>query len=157
MCQGMARYGRQAGGDLGLLQRSVVAGIAATRLVRAWKFEVIGERPREALLDWLDKPVMRQPVAGHSYALDEVDARRTAVKEWFGELVDCPHCLGVHLSIVCAVALRHRRLRPVIEGLAGAMVLSAITQWFPGFDMQESFPALRIRVMGDETAERREP
>lgn len=138
--------------------RTVIAALAATRLVRAWKYEVIGERPRYALLDWLDKPVMRQlPVAGHSRATDEVNVPATAVKEWAAELVDCPHCLGVYVSIACVLAQRFKPTRPIVEGLAAAMILSIIVQWYPGFDFDESFPAMRIRVIGDEKAETREP
>lgn len=138
--------------------RTVIAGLAATRLVRAWRYEVVGEKPREALLGWLSKPVMRQlPVAGHSRATDEVNVKATAVKEWAHELFDCPHCLGTWIAIGCSFGLGSRRLRPVIEGLAGAMVLSMIVQWFPGFDFEESFPAARIRLLGDEKAETREP
>jgi len=130
--------------------RYLVAGLAATRLVRAWKYEEVGERPREKVLGWLERPVLRKQS-------DEVDVRATAVKEWFHELLDCPHCLGVYLSIGCSLALGNRRTRPIVEGLAAAMILSLIVQWMPGFDFEESYPAVRLRVMGDETAERREP
>lgn len=134
--------------------RTVVAALAATRLVRAWRYEVIGERPRTALLEWLDKPVLRPVAPGHP---DELNIRATAAKEWAGELVDCPHCLGTWIAIGCSIGLGQRRLRPVIEGLAAAMILSMIVQWFPGFDFEESFPAARIRLIGDEKAETREP
>ena len=141
-----------------MIGRAVVAGLAATRLVRAWKYEAIGEFPRAALLDWLNKPVMTKPaVAGMSRGTDQVDVRRTAVKEWAAELFDCPHCFGTWIAVGCALGLGNRRLRPVVQGLAGAMVLSIIVQWMPGFDFDESYPAVRVRVMGDETAEAREP
>lgn len=135
----------------------VTAALAATRLVRAWKYEQIGEAPREKVLDWLDRPVMKQQVKGQSRALDEVNIRATAAKEWLGYLLDCPHCLSVHLSIACILGLRFRLTRPVVQGLAAAMIASLIVQWMPGLDLEESFPAIRVRVMGDETAEKREP
>lgn len=133
---------------------TVVAALAATRLVRAWKYEVIGEQPRAALLKWLDKPVMLDIPPGHP---EQVNVKATAAKEWAAELVDCPHCLGTWIAIGCSIGLRQRQLRPVIEGLAAAMILSMIVQWYPGFDFKESFPAVRIRLIGDEKAETREP
>jgi hypothetical protein len=140
-------------------RRVIIAGLAATRLVRAWKYEAIGERPREAVIDWLERPVMKRDpfVAGQSHSTDEIAIRPTAVKEWVGELVDCPHCLGFWLTVACVYGLRRRRLAPIIEALAGSLILSMIVQWFPGFDMEQSFPAVRVRVIGDETAEQAEP
>jgi len=136
------------------LQRTIIAGLAGTRLVRAWRYEEVGEKPRKALLDWLDRPVWRTVQPGHP---DELNIRATAAKEWAAELFDCPHCLGAHLSIACAIALRYKRTRPIVEGLAAAMILSIIVQWMPGFDFEESFPAIRVRMMGDEEAEKKQP
>lgn len=136
------------------LQRTIIAGLAGTRLVRAWRYEEVGEKPREAIMAWLDRPVWQQIAPGHP---DEINIRRTAAKEWFAELLDCPHCFGFWLTVGCALGYRNRLARPVIEALAGAMVLSTIVQWLPGFDFEETFPALRVRVMGDQEAETKEP
>lgn len=127
------------------LRRTIVAGLAATRLVRAWKYEEVGEKPREALLGWLDKPVMRRDpfVRGAS---DQVSVRATMVKQWAHELFDCPHCFGFWLTLACSSLQRDRRARVLIEALAGSMILSSIVQWYPGFDFEEPDPPDPVEV-----------
>lgn len=120
------------------LQRTIVAGLAATRLVRAWRYEEIGEKPREAVLGWLAKPVL---VDG-----DRVGLRATIIKEWLHELLDCPHCFGFWLTLACSTLHRDRRGRILVEALAGSMVLSTIAQWFPGFDFTEPDPPDPVEV-----------
>lgn len=122
-----------------MIERVIVAGLGATRLVRAWKYEEIGEAPREAALGWLAKPVT---APGGS----RVNVRATKAKEWAGDLLDCPHCFGFWLTVVCVVMLRFRSSRWLVEALAGAALLSAVVQWYPGFDFEEPDPADPITV-----------
>lgn len=116
--------------------RTVIGGLAATRLVRAWKFEQIGEAPSAKIIAWLDEPVTRGT---------RVIMRPTMLKQWVKDLLECPHCLGFWLTVMCVVALRHRPARWFIEGLAGSMILSTIVQWYPGFSYEEPEPKT-IRV-----------
>jgi len=129
------------------MKRMIVAGLAATRLVRAWNYELIGEKPREAALRWLAKPVYTPlPPTGMSRATDQVNVRATLTKEWVSNLLECPHCLGFWLTLGCAAVYPSRRGRIVVDALAGAMILSAIVQWFPGFDFEEPPPPDPVEV-----------
>lgn len=112
-----------------MIEESVIAGLAATRAVRAWRYETIGEKPREAVMAVLARPVMHRN--------GTVNVRATMTKEWLAELLDCPHCLGFWTTVVSVVALRSRHLRPLVLAFAGSMILSAMVQWYPGFSFEE--------------------
>lgn len=127
------------------LERTVIAGLAATRLIRAWKFEQVGEKPYRFVQDWAHTPVL---IAGTS----EVNVRATVAREWVGDLAECPHCAGFWLSVLCAIGYRVRPLRPLIEGVAGAMILSTFVQWFPGFSFEEPDPPDPTHVVLDTEA-----
>lgn len=131
------------------LTRTIVAGLAGTRLIRAWHYEAIGEKPREAVLEWADRPVM---FPGRNGPTDEVDTRATARREWLGDLLDCPHCAGVWVTVLCSLGLRWRWARPIIEGLAGSMILSIFVQWYPGYDFTEPEVKPQHVVIDDETS-----
>lgn len=104
----------------------VVASLAAHRAARLVAVDQISAPLRDKLGDWLDKPVMRRlPVAGHSRATDEVNVRATAVKEFAGELLECPHCLGVWFSTVALGAYTVARRRN-LHWLAFAVEAAAV-------------------------------
>jgi hypothetical protein len=126
-----------------VLARTLIAAVGATRLVRAWNYEVVGEAPREALLAKLSEPVV------DDHGLVDVDATRR--REWLKELAECPHCHGFWVTLTFVVAYRWRLARPLIEGLAGAMLLSWFVQWYPGFDFSEPDPPeLRVLTSDEE-------
>lgn len=113
-----------------MIQTVIVAGLAGTRLVRAWMYEQIGEPVREPLEEWLAKPVFVDDT-------DIVDGSRTNAKAWGLDLVTCPHCVGVYFTIGCVLALRFGVTRPLVLGLAGATIVSAFADHYPGFKPEE--------------------
>jgi len=111
-----------------MIQTVIVAGLAGTRLVRAWMYEQIGEPVREPLEDWLAKPVF---VVGEP---DIIDGPRMNAKAWALDLITCPHCVGVWFTVGCVLALRFRVTRPLVLGLAGATIVSAFADHYPRFN-----------------------
>jgi hypothetical protein len=103
----------------------VVVALAATRLIRAWKHEAIGEAPYTAVQVWAGTPVLDGNV---------VDVPATRRRIWVGDLFACPHCLGVWVAVALSVAWRIRPARVVIAGLASSMLLSMLVDHYPGFD-----------------------
>lgn len=108
------------------MMRVVVVALAATRLVRAWKYEQIGEAPYTTVQLWAATPVLDGNI---------VDVAATRRRVWIGDLFACPHCLGVWVSV--ALSVLYRPLRPVIVGLASAALLSAIVDHYPQFDFAD--------------------
>lgn len=107
--------------------RLIVAGLAATRLVRAYMFEEIGEPVSERVEKYLDTPVIRNR---------QIDMRAMSIKGWAKDLVTCPHCLGFWATFAFVIGYRFRPARAVIEALAGAMILSAIVDLYPDFELE---------------------
>ncbi len=106
----------------------VLSALAATRLMRAWLFEQVGEPFREPLVEWLEQPVIDNGV---------VDLRATSAKNWAYDLVTCPHCLGFWTTFVFILAWPFRPARRLIEALAGAMLLSWFVDTYPAFNPDE--------------------
>lgn len=101
------------------LAQTTICGLAATRLVRAWRYERIGEEPRRRAIEFLDR---------------NTNARR----EWVKYLLECPHCFGFWLTLAVTLLWRLRLARPLIEALAGAVIVSAFADHYPQFDFGES-------------------
>jgi hypothetical protein len=110
------------------LERVVIIGLAGTRLVRAWRFERIGEPYREKATEWL----MREA------SEDAPPSRKQARREWAEYLLNCPHCFGFWLTLSVAVLWRFRPARLVIEALAGAVIVSAFADHYPNFDLEDA-------------------
>lgn len=107
---------------MSLLSRVIVAGLAGERLRRAWQDEVIGEPLRKLIGQWATtSPITDDPKA---------DRRAAATRDFVYELTGCPHCLGFWLTLAAAVGLRTRIARPIIEALAGAVILSAFVHHY---------------------------
>lgn len=112
--------------------------------MRAYFYEDIGKVPRERMQAWADAVPMKPGT--DELDVDALTSKRWGLRIWLGELTSCPHCLGTYVSIGSVFALRYRWLRPILEGLAGAMILSVFVQWFPGFDFEEPDPADPVEV-----------
>lgn len=117
-----------------MIQTVIVAGLAGTRLVRAWLYEDIGEPFRDPLEDWSEK-VNYEQVDG---ALIVTDGRSMLMfKSWVNGLITCPHCLGAHFAFWCVIGLRYKITRPLVLGLAAATVLSAFADHYPQFKPEQ--------------------
>lgn len=114
----------------------IVAGLASTRLVRAWFHETIGEWPKAQIDTWSgrDASIEVDPDTGEVTVQDA----KSVAHGYIGELFDCPHCLGFWFTVGCVIALRNRVTRPLVLGLAGAVITSAFVEHYPGFDPDES-------------------
>lgn len=101
-----------------MIKRVVVCGLAATRLVRAWRYERIGRPWLKSLMGYLE----RKP---------------SARRDWLEYLITCPHCLGFWFTLLVTLFWRVRIARPLIEALAGAMIVSAFADHYPQFNFDE--------------------
>lgn len=100
----------------------LVPFLAAYRLVRAWFWEEIGEKPRIALEDWLQQPVTRG---------DQVLVHPTYVKGWGYKLITCPYCLGFWISLTMVVLHRLPFTRRLVQALAAATLVCVALDWYP--------------------------
>lgn len=100
----------------------IVTALAAYRLVRAWFWEEIGEKPRQAAEEWLSQPVV---VEG------EVWVEETYVKGWLYKLITCPYCLGFWICLGVVVARRVPFARRVVDALAAATIVAVALDWYP--------------------------
>lgn len=105
----------------------LVPFLAAYRLVRAWFWEEIGEKPRVALEDFLEKPVMTwTPKHGHVVWLGP-----TYVKGWLYKLITCPYCTGFWLTLGMVILRRVPLARRLVEALAAATLLCVALDHYP--------------------------
>lgn len=102
-----------------MIGRVLVTALAGERLRRAWQDEIIGEPIRRRLFAYTSNP---------SQARTRKGKRDRARREFVEDLTTCPHCLGFWLTVVAAFGLRIRWSRPIIEALAGAVILSTIVE-----------------------------
>lgn len=94
----------------------LIAALAGERLRRAWQDESIGEPLRRRLFGWTSK-ITENPDG----TLNVSSMRR---REWVAELVSCPYCLSTWLCIAMSVGWMIRPLRPIITGVAAAMLVA---------------------------------
>lgn len=106
---------------------AIIAGLAATRLIRAYFHEQIGEIPKKIVDDWTSQ-IPIQP------GTDQIDMRAVKIRQFIGDLTSCPHCLGFWFTVVCVIGLKIPVARVFVTALAGAMILSAIVDHYPAFD-----------------------
>ena len=122
-----------------MIQTVIVAGLAGTRLIRAWLYEDIGEPFRDPLEEWSEKTAFHplEHADGTVEIVVTESQHMLIVKSWLNGLITCPHCLGFWATVGCVLALRFRVTRPLVLGLAGATILSAFADHYPGFNPEE--------------------
>lgn len=118
----------------------IIAGLASTRLTRAWLHETIGEPFREPVQRWADRvdyTQVRQLDGSKVEMVVSTSNRVLTVKSYVDELINCPHCVGYWFTLGCLLALRVRPLRPLVMALAGATIVSTVADHYPGYDPDE--------------------
>lgn len=119
-----------------MISTVIVAGLAGTRLTRAWLHETIGEPFRHPIQAWAEKvdfyPVVNEH--GHTELVVETSSTMLEVKSKVDELINCPHCMGYWLTLGCLLALRFRLTRPLALALAGSMIVSVFADHYPAYD-----------------------
>lgn len=123
----------------------VMSALAATRLMRAWLHEQVGEPFRQPLEEWLDDPV---PYIDGTDQLDIafMDTPSFRIKSWLFDLITCPHCLGFWTTLALILAWPIRPVRRLTEALAGAMLLSWFVDTYPAFDPEQDPEPARVEV-----------
>lgn len=103
----------------------LISALAATRLVRAYRFEQIGEPIRDAIDEWTSQPVKNSK--------GQLNVKATKRREWIRDLAECPHCSGFWITLGVVLVSRVPAARPVVRALAAATILSAFVDHYPNF------------------------
>lgn len=109
---------------------TLIHALATYRLIRAWFWEQVGEKPRQAVTDWTAMPVMNN----HG----DVDVRLTQIKQWLADLFDCPYCLSFWTALGVVIAQRFRLARPFVSALAAATLVAVALDHYPDVARQSA-------------------
>lgn len=117
-----------------MISTMIVAGLAGTRLARAWLHEEVGEPFRQPVEAWAapNFEMIGEPGSADMIVTDS--ATMLTVKNYVDVLITCPHCIGFWFTLGSVIGLRWKPTRPIVTALAGAMILSAFADHYPGFD-----------------------
>jgi len=115
-----------------MISSMIVAGLAGTRLVRAWMHEDIGEKPRDALELWASS--IDTATNDDGDLIVTTPAWKLGTRDFVYDLITCPHCIGFWFTFAATLGLRFRVTRPIVTALAASMILSAFADHYPRFN-----------------------
>jgi hypothetical protein len=111
-----------------VIGRIVLFGLASSRLVRALLHETIGAPYQDRVAELADPAcAVRDGV---------LDIKRFGRREAYHRFLTCEHCLGFWLTAGLVIGWRSRLLRPFIEALAAATIVSIAAEHYPNFNWE---------------------